>query len=85
MRCTVVEPVSRKHTRNVGLGRFIEQYRRIKNNLVKASNMYILTPTTPLCSTRALTSTDRPGSDAIFGERGNFKKVPTHTQDHGDA
>ena len=26
-----------------------------------------------------------PGSDATVGERSNFKKIPTHTQDHGDA
>ena len=25
------------------------------------------------------------GSDATVGERSNFKKIPMHTQDHGDA
>ena len=24
-------------------------------------------------------------SDKTVGERSNFKKIPTHTQDHGDA
>ena len=24
-------------------------------------------------------------SDIVVGERSNFKKIPTHTQDHGDA
>ena len=28
-----------------------------------------------------ITSTHRPGSDATIGERSNFKKIPTHTQD----
>ena len=23
--------------------------------------------------------------EVIVGERSNFKKIPTHTQDHGDA
>ena len=23
--------------------------------------------------------------DLLVGERSNFKKIPTHTQDHGDA
>ena len=32
-----------------------------------------------------ITSTHKPGSDATVGERRNFKKIPTHTQDHGDA
>ena len=32
-----------------------------------------------------ITSTHKPGSDATVGERSNFKKFPTHTQDHGDA
>ena len=27
----------------------------------------------------------KPGSDTTVGERSNFKKIPTHTQDHGDA
>ena len=31
-----------------------------------------------------ITSTHRPDSDATIGERSNFKKIPTHTQDHGD-
>ena len=26
----------------------------------------------------------RPGSDTTVGERSNFKKIPTYTQDHGD-
>ena len=30
-------------------------------------------------------STHRPGSDATVGEHSNFKKIATHTQDHGDA
>ena len=25
------------------------------------------------------------GEEAGVGERSNFKKIPTHTQDHGDA
>ena len=32
-----------------------------------------------------MTSTHKRGSDATVGERSNFKKVLTHTQDHGDA
>ena len=28
-----------------------------------------------------ITSTHKPGSDATVGERGNFKKIPTITQD----
>ena len=32
-----------------------------------------------------ITSTHKPGSDDTVGERSNFKKIPTHTQDHGDA
>ena len=28
---------------------------------------------------------DTRGVVAIVGERSNFKKIPTHTQDHGDA
>ena len=30
---------------------------------------------------------DTPLSPRVFivGERSNFKKIPTHTQDHGDA
>ena len=27
----------------------------------------------------------KPGLDATVGEHSNFKKIPTHTQDHGDA
>ena len=27
----------------------------------------------------------KPGSDTTVGERSNFKKIPMHTQDHGDA
>ena len=47
VRSMSVEPVLRKRMRNVGLGRFIQQYRRIKKQLVTGSNMYIPTPTTP--------------------------------------
>ena len=32
-----------------------------------------------------ITSTDKPGSDATVGEHSNFKKFPTHMQDHGDG
>ena len=32
-----------------------------------------------------ITATHRPGFDTTVGERGNFKKNPTITQDHGDA
>ena len=31
-----------------------------------------------------ITSTHKPGFDTTIGERSNFKKNPTHTQDHGD-
>ena len=27
----------------------------------------------------------KPGSDATIGEYSSFKKIPTHTQDHGDG
>ena len=30
-----------------------------------------------------MTSSIKPGSDTTVGERRNFKKNPTHTQDHG--
>ena len=32
-----------------------------------------------------ITSTHKPGSDATVGEHSNFKKIPTHTQYHGDG
>ena len=38
-----------------------------------------------LVSTRAQHQRIKLGSDATVGERSNFKKFPTHTQDHGDA
>ena len=40
-----------------------------------------LTRTRPLIS-QALNR--RAGQEGV-GERSNFKKIPTHTQDHGDA
>ena len=38
-----------------------------------------------LCSTRAYHLRIDLAHDATVGECSNFKKIPTHTQDHGDA
>ena len=39
--------------------------------------MYVVSPLVVLCELRL--------HDTSVGERSNFKKIPTHTQDHGDA
>ena len=84
MQSTSVEPVSRKRTRNVGPGRFIQQYRRTK--VWHAGKQYDLYHPQLTCVLLVhITSMHKPGSDATVGERSNFKKNPTHTQDHGDA
>ena len=85
MQSTSVEPVSRKLTRNVGLSRFIQQYRRIK--VWHAGKQYDYYRPTLCVLLVHITSTHRPGSDATVGERSNFKKIPTITQDLslGDA
>ena len=84
MQSTLVEPVSRKRMRNVGPGRFIQQYRQTK--VWHAGKQYDLYRPQLTCVLLVhITSTHKPGSDATIGERSNFKKIPTHTQDHGDA
>ena len=40
---------------------------------------------THLCSTRAQHQRIKPRLGATVGECSNFKKIPMHTQDHGDA
>ena len=84
MQSTLVEPVSRKRTRNVGPGRFIQQYRRIKVRHAGKQYDYYRPQLTCVLLIH-ITSTHKPSSDATVGERSNFKKIPTHTQDHGDA
>ena len=84
MQSTAVKSVSRKRTRNVGPGRFIQQYRRIK--VWHAGKQYDLYLSQLTCVLLVhITSTHKPGSDAIVVERSNFNDFPTHTQDHGDA
>ena len=85
MQSTSVEPVSRKRTRNVGPGRFVQQYRRTK--VWHAGKQYDLYRPQLTCVLLVhITSTYKNlGLDATVGERSNFKKIPTHTQDHGDA
>ena len=83
MQSTSVEPVSRKRTRNVGPGRFIQHTAESKYDML-VSSMTIIAHNFCVLLVH-ITSTHRPGSDATVGERSNFKKIPTHTQDHGDA
>ena len=85
MQSTSGEPVSCKRTRNVGLGRFVQQYRQTK--VWHAGKQYDLYRPQLTCVLLVhITSNHKNlGSDATVGERSNFKKIPTHTQDHGDA
>ena len=84
MQSTSVEPVSRKRTRNVGSGRFIQQYRRIK--VWHGGKQYEYYRPQLICVLLVhITSTHKPGMDATVGEHSNFKEIPAHTQDHGDT
>ena len=73
MQSTSVEPVLRKRTRNVGPGRFIQQYRQTK--VWHAGKQYDLYRPQLTCVLLVhITSMHKPGSDATVGERSNFKK-----------
>ena len=90
MQSTSVEPVSRKHTRNVSLGRFIQQYRRTK--VRHAGKKYDLYRPQLTCVLLVhMTSTHKPGSDTTIGERSNLKKIRTrmimmmHSNERGEC
>ena len=71
---TSVEPVSWMRSCNVGPGHFIQQHRRI--NVWHAGKQYDYNRPQLTCVLLVhITSTHRPGSDAIIGERSNFKKI----------
>ena len=70
--------------RNVGPGRFIQQYRRIKVSHAGKQYDYYRPQLTCVLLVH-VTSTHKPVLDTTIGERSYFKKNPTHTQDHGYA
>ena len=76
-----MEPVSRKHTCKVGLGRFIPQYRRNKIGLVTVSKLNKPMPTTTcVLLVHRIFTIDLP-HDATVGEHSRNLKFSMHHQD----
>ena len=71
---SVVEPVSRKRTRKVGLGRFIPQCRDIESARERVTNVESM-PAFNMRSNRIYISTQRPCSDTTVGDRSRKQKI----------
>ena len=84
MQSISVEPVSRERTRNVGPAASSKNTAEPKYDMLVSSMTYIAHNSLVFYSC-IWHLRIKPGSDTTVGERSNFKKIPTHTQDHGDV
>ena len=79
--CQSVEPVSRKRTCKVGLGRFIPRCHRIKIRLVTASILNKINAHNYFVFYSCIETTHRPSSDSTVGDHSRNLKFSTHHQD----